>query len=214
MLIGADLASTPGDDRPLFDVTKIEALPWEGVDITQESQGPLRLAGTVQYATIARLLAADPAYDVIFDGDASGEVADVIAIRRQGHFLDVELYHCKFSSKDEPGARVDDLYEICGQAMKAVRWADPRSKFLQRLRRQEENRQKAGQPTRFIVGDRSMLDDWLTNRRDFVARFSMTLVQPGYSKAKAAVEHLPILGSVQAYLHQTYNISLGFWGSH
>jgi hypothetical protein len=97
--------------------------------------------------------------------------------------------------------------------MKAVRWADLRSKFLQRLRRQEENRQKAGQQTRFIVGDRPMLDDWLTNRRDLVARFSMTLVQPGYSKAKADMEHLPILGSVQAYLHQTYNIRLGFWSS-
>jgi hypothetical protein len=213
MLIGADLASAPGDDQPLFDVARMEALSWEGVDITQESQGPLRQAGTVQYATIAKLLAAEPAYDLIFDGDASGEVADVIAIRRQGRFLDVELYHCKFSSKGKPGARIDDLYEICGQAMKAVRWADPRSKFLQRLRRQEENRQKAGQQTRFIVGDRPMLDDWLTNRRDLVARFSMTLVQPGYSKAKADMEHLPILGSVQAYLHQTYNIRLGFWSS-
>jgi superfamily II DNA or RNA helicase len=213
MLIGADLASAPGIDVPLFDVTKMQGLSWEGVDITQESQGPSRQTGTVQNATIARLLAVDPTYDLIFDGDASGEVADVVAIRRQGRFLDVELYHCKFSSKEAPGARVADLYEICGQAMKAVRWADPRSKFLQRLRRQEENREKAGLQTRFIVGDRPMLDDWLTNRRDLLARFSMTLVQPGYSKAKAAVEHLPILGSVQAYLHQTYNISLNFWSS-
>ena len=55
--------------------------------------------------------------------------------------------------------------------------------------------------------------DWLTNRRDLVARFSMTLVQPGYSKTKATAEHLPILGSVQAYLHQTYNINLRFWSS-
>lgn len=213
MLIGADLASAPGDDSPLFDMVKMQGLSWEGVDIRKESQGPSRRAGTVQHATIARLVAAEPAYDLIFDGDASGEVADIVAIRRQGRFLDVELYHCKFSSEEKPGARVEDLYEICGQAMKAVRWADPRSKFLQRLRRQEENRQKADQQTRFIVGDRPILDDWLTNRRDLVTRFSMTLVQPGYSKAKAAIEHLPILGSVQAYLHQTYNISLSFWSS-
>ncbi len=131
----------------------------------------------------------------------------------RGVSLDVELYHCKFSSEDKPGARVGDLYEVCGQAMKAVRWADPRSKFLQRLRRQEENRLRAGKQTRFIIGDRPMLDDWLTNRRNLVARFSMTLVQPGYSKAKAAVDHLPILGSVQTYLHQTYNISFRFWSS-
>ena len=53
-------------------------------------------------------------------------------------------------------------YAICGQAMKAVRWADPRRKFLQRLRRQEENSQKAGQQTRFIIGGSPVLDDWLT----------------------------------------------------
>lgn len=213
MLVGADLASAPGDDRPFFDVALIQGLSWEGVDITKESQGPSRQSGTVQNATIARLLATNPSYDFIFDGDASGEVADVVAIRRQGRFLDVELYHCKFSSEGTPGARVADLYEVCGQAMKAVRWADPRSKFLQRLRKQEENRQKRGQQTRFIVGDRAILDDWLANRRELVARFSMTLVQPGYSKARTASEHLPILGAVQAYLQQTYNISLNFWSS-
>ena len=213
MLVGADLASAPGDDAPLFDAAAMMPLPWEGVDITRESQGPERLAGTVQYRTIERLTAVAPPYDLIFDGDASGEVADVLAMRRQGRYLDVELYHCKFSSENKPGARVVDLYEVCGQAMKAVRWADPRSKFLQRLRRQEENRTRSGGESRFIVGDRSLLDEWITNRREMVARFSMTLVQPGYSKAKADPRHFAILGSVQSYLRQTYNIPLSFWSS-
>ena len=213
MLVGADLASAPGDQVPLFDIAGMIALPWEGVDITKESQGPERTPGTVQHATIERLRAAANPYDLIFDGDAPGEVADVVAVRRQGRFLDVELYHCKFSTEATPGARVADLYEVCGQAMKAVRWADPRSKFLQRLRKQEGNRMRTGGESRFIIGDRPLLDEWLANRRDMVTRFSMTLVQPGYSRARAAREHFPILGAVQSYLIQTYNIGLSFWSS-
>lgn len=213
MLVGADLATSPGDDTPLFDLANMLATDWKGVDITKESQGPTRAPGTIQHETIRRLLAAETPYDLIFDGDTSGEVADVIAIRRQGRFLDVELYHCKFSSEPAPGARVKDLYEICGQAMKAVRWADPRSKFLQRLRRQEENRLKARGATRFQLGDRNLLDDWLTNRREHVTRFSMILVQPGYSKSRASPEHLPVLGAVQTYLKQTYNIAFSFWSN-
>jgi len=213
MLLGADLAATPGDDAPLFDIAKMIAISWKGVNIRQESQGPSRRSDTVQFRTIEELKAAKPPYDLIFDGDASGEVADVVAIRRQGRFLDVELYHCKFSAESTPGARVADLYEVCGQAMKAVRWADPRSKFLQRLRRQEEKRSRTDGQSRFIVGDRSVLDEWLANRRDMVARFSMTLVQPGYSRSKADSAHFPILGAVRSYLIQTYNIGLTFWSS-
>ena len=207
MLLGADLAAAPGDDAPLFDITKMIAISWKGVNIRQESQGPSRRSDTVQFRTIEQLKTAKPPYDLIFDGDASGEVADVVAIRRQGRFLEVELYHCKFSAASTPGARVADLYEVCGQAMKAVRWADPRSKFLQRLRRQEEKRSRTDGQSRFIVGDRGLLDEWLANRRDMVARFSMTLVQPGYSRSKADSEHFPILGAVRSYLLQTYNIS-------
>jgi superfamily II DNA or RNA helicase len=213
MLIGADLAAAP-DDGPLsFDLTHMLDSDWVGVDITHESQGPDRLVGTIQRATIERLAASSVPYDLIFDGDASGEVADIVAVRRQGRHLDVELYHCKFSKTAEPGARVEDLYEVCGQAMKAVRWADPRSKFLQRLRKQEENRIRSGGRSRFQVGDRNLLDDWITNRRELATRFSMTLVQPGYSKAKANPAHLSILGAVRSYLTQTYNIGFSVWSS-
>lgn len=211
-LIGADLAEAPGDDLPYFDLSAMDCLDWKDVDITKESQGPNRLSGTIQRSVIERLRASPVPYDLIFDGDGSGEVADVVAIRRQGRTLDVELYHCKYSTEPAAGARVDDLYPVCGQAMKSVRWADPRSRFLQQLRRQEENRQAQG-GTRFEIGNRVLLDDWLTHRRDFVTRFHVTVVQPGYSKARAQQAHLPIIGSVRAYLQATYGIGFRFWSS-
>jgi superfamily II DNA or RNA helicase len=212
VLMGADLAEAPGDDVPYFDLAAMDGLDWKGVDITKESQGPDRLSGTIQRAVIERLRMSEVPYDLIFDGDGCGEVADVVAIRRQGRSLDVDLFHCKYSTQPTAGARLDDLYPVCGQAMKSVRWASPRSRFLQQLRRQEENRQAQG-GTRFEIGNRTLLDDWLTNRRDFVTRFNVTVVQPGYSKARAQQAHLPIIGSVRAYLQATYGIGFRFWAS-
>jgi superfamily II DNA or RNA helicase len=213
-LIGADLAEALPDLEGMFDHNLIVAIDWKGVDIKKESQGPNRKAGTVQHYVIAKLINSDPPYDLIFDGDGAGEVADVIAVRRQGNVLDVELYHCKFSGEPDPSARVDDLYEVCGQSMKSVRWADPRSTFLKRMREQEENRRRRGGQTRFQLGSPSTLNDWIADRREMTTRFSVTIVQPGYSLKKANPKHIPLLGSVRSYLMQTYKIGFGVWASH
>lgn len=214
MLIGADLAAAPDDaEAPRFDLDKMLPLNWKGIDITKESQGPERKENTVQHSVIERLKSANLPYDVIFDGDASGEVADVVAIRRQGRFLDVELFHCKYSSEDKPGARIGDLYEVCGQAMKSVRWADPRSPFLSQMRRQEEARRVQTGGTRFEVGDRHLLDVWITERRELSTRFSVCLAQPGYSKTQVNEKHLPMLEAVRSYLMQTYRIGFTIWTS-
>ena len=38
-----------------------------------------------------------------------------------GTTFNLLLAHCKYSSKSEGGARIDDLYDVCGQAMKMNR---------------------------------------------------------------------------------------------
>ncbi|MGL4526279.1 MAG: DEAD/DEAH box helicase, partial [Aestuariivirga sp.] len=218
-LFGSDMVITLGPDDLLFDVEMVEALDWKGVDITKESQGPRRQPGTVQRFVIDRLLASKPAYDLVFDGDAAGEIADVVAIRRQGKVLDIELYHCKFSSEPTPGSRIKDLYEVCGQAMKSVRWADRRSLFFQKMIRQEGLRQDALSRTsgdmhsRLQHGDADLLDDWMASRRMMERKFKVVIVQPGYSKARAVTEHMPLLGAVRSYLAQTYNVGFGVWVS-
>jgi superfamily II DNA or RNA helicase len=217
VLFGSDMVTTLGPDDLLFDVGMIEALDWKDVDITKESQGPQRQPGTVQRFVIDRLLASKQPYDLIFDGDAAGEIADVVAIRRQGKVLDIELYHCKFSSESTPGSRIKDLYEVCGQAMKSVRWADRRSLFFQKMIRQEGQRQEAMagavgvMHSRVQHGDPDLLDEWMSSRRMMERRFKAVIVQPGYSKARAVPEHMPLLGSVRSYLAQTYNVGFGVW---
>ena len=125
-----------------YDLAKIEALDWSAIDIRTESQGKERRTDSIQYAVIQRLRVRELSRH-LFDDDGPGEVADVVAIRRAGQTLNIELYHCKYSSAAAPGARVHDLYEVCGQAHKSVRWAERLNEFLHHLRRREAERRKA-----------------------------------------------------------------------
>jgi hypothetical protein len=87
------------------------------------SQGLHRDPRSIQRKVIDTLL-KDQSYCLIFDDDGAGEAADVVAVREISHGerrrLDVEFYHCKFSMASTSGARVDDLYAVCGQAQKSV----------------------------------------------------------------------------------------------
>ncbi len=186
-------------------------IDWSGVDIRKESQGPGRRRDTVQRRVIDLVLNSGTPHDIVFDDDGSNEVADVVAIRREGHLLHVELYHCKFSSSAIKGGRVADLYEVCGQAQKSIRWAERLDDFLFHLRRREADRRRRGAATRFERGDLSALTGFLNQWRELRAEFSITVVQPGYSKATAVPGHLELFAATEAFLMETWRIPFQVW---
>ena len=55
---------------------------------------------------------------MVLDDDGTGELADIVLMRRLDQELEILLAHCKYSSQPTPGARIDDFYDVCGQAMK------------------------------------------------------------------------------------------------
>ena len=56
----------------------------------------------------------------MIDDDGTGEVADLLALEDDGERVIVHLVHCKYSSSAEAGARVGDLYVVCGQAHRSA----------------------------------------------------------------------------------------------
>lgn len=94
------------------------------VDIKSESQGKSRNKHSIQYATIHNIV--DQSSDIIFDDDGPGEIADVVGIKidLEKRTIIIHLYHCKFSERNLPGGRVNDLYEVCGQSEKSIIWND------------------------------------------------------------------------------------------
>jgi hypothetical protein len=204
---------------PLFDSAKIETIDWTGVNFRKESQGRERDQSSVQARMIAHLKRKD--FVVIFDDDDKGEIADVIAVRRAGKQaepsgLEVELYHCKYSRGATPGQRVDDLYQVCGQAQKSIAWAcsaDKGTEIFTHLLRRESLRKDARASTRFEVGSE---EDVMTLRdmsRLLPVNLKIYIVQPGLPKGNASREQLGLLSVTENYLWETYQIKLGVIGS-
>lgn len=209
MLVATEMfALRRDDDFTAYDPAKIEVADWTGVDLKRESQGTAKRADSIQRRIIDRLKAAPIAYDIIFDDDGAGEVADVVALRRSGRTLTIDLFHCKYSSSAAPGSRVEDLYEVCGQAQKSVRWAERFDELLHHLRRREADRQRRGDATRFEHGGMANLISLIGQWREMRPQFSVTIVQPGYSRAKAAKPHLELFAATESYLMETWRMPL------
>lgn len=198
-----------GDERRAFDPARIEAWRWEGVNIRKESQGRTKAADSIQRHVIDRVLAgAFGVFEIVFDGDGSGEVADIVAVQGTGRKVSMLLFHCKHSRGDEPGGRIDDFYAVCGQAQKCVHWREDPRRLLKHLLHQEDLRLKAGRETRFEAGGRRDIQQLVNASREFTFEYQVLIVQPGLSKAQIAPAFLDVLGATETFLKETFSIPL------
>lgn len=195
---------------PPYDREKIRTLNWTGINLKKESQDVTKEADSIQYRLIEELKRGD--YDVIFDDDDSGESADVVTIKveelERGHIINVEFYHCKFSAEETAGARIKDLYEVCGQAQKSVHWGNPdkQTELFTHLLRREPRKRNGLEYSRFERGDRNGLFVIREMSRVCPVRLKIFVVQPGFSKSKASEDQLRLLSVTENYLMETYKI--------
>lgn len=213
MLLASELLKLPDDHAPAFDPEKLVPKSWVGIDLKKESQGKGKDPKSIQRRVIDELLQAGD-YDVVFDDDGAGESADVVAIKREGDALTVAMFHCKYSGSAQPGARVDDLYEVCGQTQKSIRWREHPDLLLARLRKREADSLKKRGVSRLEKGRITDLINWHNRWSEFDYRFEMTAVQPGYSKAEAIRQQdkgqLEVLAATQSLLMDTWAIPFSF----
>lgn len=201
----------PDRERRLFPAEAVETLDWSGVNIRQESQGRERDPETVQYRAI-EVFGAETEWEVVIDDDGAGELADVVLLRRVDETLEALLVHCKYSSQDDPGARIHDLYDVCGQAMKMNRAKSFPELMTRRLLRREQARQQAGH-TGLIKGTPELLAAIVREARYRTLRATVVVVQPGMSKAKVSDDMLALLGGTERFLSDTYGMKFRVAGS-
>jgi superfamily II DNA or RNA helicase len=188
----------------VFDLDLIEQLDWKGTLLNQESRwdGEQVRPQSIQQKFIEYL--EQGPYSFIIDDDDAGESADIVAIEESEDTITVTLWHCKYSSGATPGNRVRDLYDVCGQAQKSVKWTWNFANLVAHLTRREV-RHLQGRPSRFIRG---ALDGLVvlrkTSRRKYVV-YRVGIVQPGLSKAGAENQHLAILGATSLFLRTVTN---------
>ncbi|WP_292084033.1 MULTISPECIES: DEAD/DEAH box helicase [unclassified Brevundimonas] len=204
LLIYSHLYVLPEGQTPApYPPEKIDTWDWSKTDIRAESQGPSKRADSVQRLVIETLIADETPYDIIFDDDGAGEIADVVAIRVTESVVYVTLYHCKYSSNDAPGARVKDLYEVCGQAQKSARWRDRPNRMFQHMLKRERLRLERGVPSRFEQGTAASLKKLKSGWQDYRYEYDVKIVQPGLSRRAVGEEGLHLLAGAETYLLET-----------
>ncbi|MGW5883162.1 hypothetical protein [Streptomyces koyangensis] len=191
----------PRYTRRPYDPALLTPLEWEGVDLSKESQRPERRTDSIQYYTSAHLRVCG-SFDVLLDDDGSGEAADLVGLRVDGRYLDVTLVHCKYSSKSTPGTRLDDLYEVCGQAMRGAKWrrqnglrlldhlADRATKYLRRNPGVSPY-EIGGRKELFTIRDQAHL---------LRPRFHTVIAQPGLQAGQATDEQLLLLAGAEKFV--------------
>lgn len=201
----------PAEDRVPYERDRIEPWAWPAhVDITVESQKVPKRANSIQYHVIQELIGprAEPSYDFVLDDDDHHEAADVVGLKVVGDRLLIHLYHCKFSGSPEPGARLDDLYAVCGQAQKSVAWKADAERLIRHLRLRSNARQRRLGVTRFEKGDEAGLNRLMQQARFLVPDMRVFIVQPGLSRRQASQGQLDLLAATEAYLQETYAVPL------
>lgn len=193
-----------------FDGKQIMAWTWENVDLKRESQTEARITNSIQYRLIQRL--KEPSwpekYDVLFDDDGTNEAADVVGIKIGQDELLLHLFHCKYAGEAAPGARVGDLYEVCGQAQRSVQWRAHIDHLLSHLIRRDVDYVKRVNQSRFEIGNRKTVAKIRKQAPYLKIRCEVFIVQPGLSKQQVSSKQLELLGATESFLVDQYQIRL------
>ena len=194
-----------------FPRERIESWDWAGTNIRVESQGVDRTPAAIQYRVIAEL--KNRGFTVIFDDDDHGESADIVAIAERGDVIEVEFWHCKFAQADRPGSRIKEVYEVCGQAQRSIRWLEKPRDLFTHLMRREPRRYQGKEATRYEVGaagDLLRIREKADRQR---LQLRVFVVQPGLSRAAASNDQLELLAVTENHLLETFAVPFGVVGS-
>lgn len=193
-----------------FPLEQIESWDWNGVNKSRESMGEARETNTVQWRSFEQI---EKQYDVIINDDGPGEAADLVGLKIVEDKIHLGLVHCKYTGKKHPGGRINDLYEVCGQAQKTIRWKHAGIARLYGHIKGREERWKAKGFSRFLKGSMSDLANIKRRARTAQIVLNVSIVQPGFNKNTITPEMLRVLGSTSVYLKNTAQAELSVIGS-
>ena len=156
---------------------RLTGIDWSGagVDIQQEKTAAPPKASIFNW--LEQYLVNSSA-EFVFCDDAAGEIADYVALRWEDGAPIFDLFHCKGSGAEKPGARVNDFYEVAFQAAKCAVWAQ-QTRMMEQLKKRYRKT-----PGRLKKGKLADVDRAFAPENRQRIQFHSIIVQPGLSKAK------------------------------
>ncbi|SKB69900.1 DEAD/DEAH box helicase [Maribacter arcticus] len=196
-----------------ISLDSITTMNWDDVSIKDEAQGiaPYKKE-SIQYNFIEKI---KEDFEIIYDDDGKGEIADVIGINDGDKVIDIHLYHLKYAKDGRTGNDIGNFYEVCGQAQKSLNWKYRDGKeFFNHLLRRVTKTKKGDTCSRIIKGTQDDLE-LLLNAAKWTKemKFHIYIVQPSLVKGKGSDDIMLLLGNTHHYLHTVGNVELKVYSS-
>jgi hypothetical protein len=195
---GSVLHPPPPDGFLAFDASRIEAVDWQAENVDVEVEAGICSDGrlNVQQYVEGRLLASNA--DIIFFDDGSGEAADYVTVRVRPEVVEFEFFHCKASGGQAGGDRVDDAYEVCGQAVKGLIWINSGRRLIAHAKRRL--RRRGSRPSKFLRGGIAELEASVDAAGNRSCRHRMVIVQPGLSRSNLTPKIANVLAAADDFV--------------
>jgi len=178
---------------------------WGTTNIHKESMKHAADFDSVQGFTYHKIAES---YDIVFNDDGAGEIADLVAVREAADHIVVDLYHCKYcGSGQRPGARLDDAYVVAGQASRSAKWLHKGPALFQRLL-DRYSRGQVGGLQRLLKGAPQQIDLLRHKSSDVEMRIGFFIVQPAISVREVTDGVMTVLGTSYMYLRDIANVDI------
>lgn len=196
-----------------ISLDNITPMNWEGVSIRKEAQGiaPYE-TDSIQFHFINQIRGD---YEIIYDDDGSGEIADVIGINDGDNKINIHLFHLKYAKNGRTGNDIGNFYEVCGQAQKSLNWKYRNGKdFFDHLLRRVTKKKNDATCSRIIKGSEDDLERLLNAAKwTKEMKFYIYIVQPSLVKGEGSDNIMLLLGNTHHYLHTVGNVELKVYSS-
>lgn len=195
-----------------FPQEKLIGIDWADTKIENESQHVVPYeTDSIQYY-FSRYISEK--FDLIYDDDGSGEIADLIGFKNENNAIHMHLFHLKYAHGGKISNMISNFYEVCGQAQKCLKWndRDKSRQLFNRLFARKIKKYQGRECSRILKGTEEELEQLSSQvnwKKDLIMHIN--IVQPGLSCSNPSPNILNLLGCVSSYIKDVSNIDLNVY---
>ena len=195
-----------------FPQEKLIGIDWADTKIENESQHVVPYeTDSIQYY-FSRYISEK--FDLIYDDDGSGEIADLIGFKNENNAIHMHLFHLKYAHGGKISNMISNFYEVCGQAQKCLKWndRDKSRQLFNRLFARKIKKYQGRECSRILKGTEEELEQLSSQvnwKKDLIMHIN--IVQPGLSCSNPSPDILNLLGCVSSYIKDVSNIDLNVY---
>ena len=193
-----------------FPQEKLIGIDWADTKIESQHVVPYE-TDSIQYY-FSRYISEK--FDLIYDDDGSGEIADLIGFKNENNAIHMHLFHLKYAHGGKISNMISNFYEVCGQAQKCLKWndRDKSRQLFNRLFARKIKKYQGRECSRILKGTEEELEQLSSQvnwKKDLIMHIN--IVQPGLSCSNPSPDILNLLGCVSSYIKDVSNIDLNVY---